>query len=102
MSHLIFDTLKHTNKLKAAGADPTIAELQTESIVDALNSLYEQMEKTTATKTDVEGLKTELEKLRTEMHLSNKDAKNNFMKWSVFILLFQIVIIVLAMAIEQQ
>ncbi len=56
-AHVMFDTLAYANKLKAAGADPKLAEVQAEANAEMVASLIEG---TLATKQDIADLRTEL------------------------------------------
>lgn len=63
MTQVAFDTLAYAKKLKAAGLDSKIAEVQAEVQVEMLNSCVTE---NLASKQDVNEVKFELEKFRVE------------------------------------
>jgi len=64
MIHTTFDTLAFANKLKNAGSDPKLAEVQAESIAEVLGAL---MENQLATKRDLINLEIKLSALYLKM-----------------------------------
>ncbi len=56
-TNVMFDTLAYANRLKAAGADPKIAEVQAEANAEMIASLVEG---TLATKQDIADLRADL------------------------------------------
>ncbi|EKD73798.1 MAG: hypothetical protein ACD_45C00183G0014 [uncultured bacterium] len=64
MAHVAFDTLAYANKLKAAGADPKLAEIQAEATAEILSTLVNEQ---LATKSDIKDLKIDIKEL--EMRL---------------------------------
>ncbi len=106
MVAITFDTLKFANKLKAAGAESKLAEVEAEAIAEAFINYQAQiekhwLEKQTATKSDIAEIKLEIEKLRSETQKSISetqksisDAKNDMLKWTAGMLLAQTGLIV--------
>ncbi len=64
MVHTTFDTLAFANKLKNAGADSRLAEVQSEAIAEVLGGL---MENQLATKRDLVSLEMKLSALYLKM-----------------------------------
>lgn len=101
MAAVIFDTLKYANKLKAAGAESKLAEVEAEAIAEAFGEQQLQiekhwLEKQTATRSDVAEIRLEIEKLRSETQKAIAEtqrtvveAKNDVIKWCAGMLLAQ-------------
>jgi hypothetical protein len=94
MTTITFDTLKFANRLKAAGAESRLAEVEAEAIAEAFAEQQVQIEKhwiekQTATKTDVAEIRLEIERLRAETHRAIVEAKNDMLKWGAGMLLAQ-------------
>ncbi|MFI3157194.1 MAG: DUF1640 domain-containing protein [Methylococcaceae bacterium] len=106
MAAITFDTLKYANKLKAAGAEPKLAEVEAEAIAEAfaeqqLQNEKHWLEKQTATKSDIAEIRLEIERLRSETQKSIAEtqrtvveAKNDMLKWCAGMLLAQTGLIV--------
>jgi uncharacterized protein YecA (UPF0149 family) len=106
MTTITFDTLKFANRLKAAGAESRLAEVEAEAIAEAFAEQQVQIErhwteKQTATKTDVAEIRLEIERLRAETrqaiaetHRTIVEAKNDMLKWGAGMLLAQAGLIV--------
>ena len=60
----MFDTLAYANKLKAAGVEPKIAEVQAELQAELLSELAQN---TLATKADINCLKADINSIRADM-----------------------------------
>ena len=102
MSAITFDTLKFANRLKAAGAEPKLAEAEAEAIAEALADVLRQtptaeelrrIEGQTASRADVKeteaALRLEIERLRTETQKTIGEAKTDTLKWGAGMLLAQ-------------
>jgi len=106
MAAITFDTLKYANKLKAAGAEPKLAEVEAEAMAEAFAEQQSQiekywLEKQTATKSDIAEIRLEIERLRSETQKSIAEtqrtvveAKNDMLKWCAGMLLAQTGLIV--------
>lgn len=68
MVHATFDTLAFANKLKNAGADSRLAEVQAESMAEILGGL---MENQLATKRDLISLEMKLSSLYLRMTVTS-------------------------------
>jgi hypothetical protein len=64
MAHTTFDTLAYANKLKAAGADSRLAEVQAEATAEIIGGL---MDNQLATKQDLLALEMKLSGLYLKM-----------------------------------
>jgi len=99
MTTITFDTLKFANRLKAAGAESRLAEVEAEAIAEAFAEQQVQIErhwteKQTATKTDVAEIRLKIERLCAETHRAIVEAKNDMLKWGAGMLLAQAGLIV--------
>lgn len=113
MAAITFDTLKYANKLKAAGAEPKLAEVEAEAMAEAFAEQQSQiekhwLEKQTATKSDIAEIRLELERLRSETQKSIAEtqrtvieAKNDMLKWCAGMLLAKTGLIVALLKILQ-
>ncbi len=75
MTQVAFDTLAYAKKLKAAGLDSKIAEVQAEVQVEMLNSCVTE---NLASKQDVNEVKSELEKFRVEFRSDLEGVRTEF------------------------
>ncbi len=75
MTQVAFDTLAYAKKLKAAGLDSKIAEVQAEVQVEMLNSCVTE---NLASKQDVNEVKFELEKFRVEFRSDLEGVRTEF------------------------
>ncbi|WP_423063714.1 hypothetical protein [Candidiatus Paracoxiella cheracis] len=75
MIQVAFDTLAYAKKLKAAGLDSKIAEVQAEVQVEMLNSCVTE---NLASKQDVNEVKSELEKFRVEFRSDLEGVRTEF------------------------
>lgn len=64
VSPITFDTLAFANKLKAAGADPKLAEVHSEATAEILSDLVNTH---FAKKTDIDSIRHELKDLKMEL-----------------------------------
>ena len=95
MTTITFDTLKFANRLKAAGAESRLAEVEAEAFAEQQVQIERHWtEKQTATKTDVAEIRLEIERLRAETHRAIVEAKNDMLKWGAGMLLAQAGLIV--------
>ena len=104
---MIFDSLQYVQKLKAAGVSQQVAEAQAEAQSEMRTALQAEIsnhwtDKQTATKLDCEALKLEIEKLRGDIQKSHHENKIYLLKWSIFMLLVVVGMIILALTLEQQ
>jgi hypothetical protein len=84
MPHVAFDTLVYANKLKDAGLDPKIAEVQAELQATVLTDFATKQlatkndlcESEQATKNDLTEIKNEIEKLRFEVKFEINELRN--------------------------
>ncbi len=99
MAAVVFDTLKYANKLKAAGAESKLAEVEAEAMAEAFAEQQLQNEKNwltkqIATKSDIAEIKLEIERLRSETQKAIVEGKNDMLKWCAGMLLAQTGLIV--------
>ena len=86
MSTLTFDTLKYTERLRAAGVSEAQAKAEAEALRDVLS---EALDNTLATKNDVRDVRDELAKLdaKVDAKFAVVDAKMDKLSWMMGILI---------------